>query len=429
MFNPLQYPICFQTPERLSGESAWTRHIPFALTLMQTLRPKVLVELGTHGGDSYCAFCQAVQELGLSTTCFAVDTWTGDAHSGYYDPEIYTQLKQHHDSRYGRFSTLVKSDFDAARGRFADGSIDLLHIDGFHTYDAVRNDFDTWLSAMSSQGVVLVHDTQVRERDFGVWKFWREVRQEYDHFELPHGYGLGVLAVGRDLPDQFRWLMEEARRSQTLHRFFDSVGAQFELSQTLKHYHADLVEKYTEVERQRGELAAAAAQAAQWSEQQAEFVRRQAETEQTAEAAIQQAQQRLSAQAAEFQTQLLSEQHRLAQSHAHCQHLELEVAHRDRQLAAQALEVQKSLLHVEQQAQHIAALSREVSALQVRLARTEQYYRQLRFRAAERLNGLLRRVGFVHSLAKGAVQRAARWKQRLQRKRLYRILSGSNTAA
>ena len=87
-FNPMDHPVVFSAPRRVTPLSAWHDHIPFAMYLVSLLRPKVIVELGTQSGDSYCAFCQAVQELNLDTRCYAVDNWEGDAHSGYYGPEI-----------------------------------------------------------------------------------------------------------------------------------------------------------------------------------------------------------------------------------------------------------------------------------------------------------------------------------------------------
>src|SRR5579875_2066280 len=65
-------------PRRYTRWSAWHEHIPFAMYAVGAFRPRVLVELGAHAGDSYCAFCQAVMEEGLETRCYAIDTWEGD---------------------------------------------------------------------------------------------------------------------------------------------------------------------------------------------------------------------------------------------------------------------------------------------------------------------------------------------------------------
>jgi len=211
MFNPLKYPAAFANPHWITDSSAWVTHIPFGMALVQMLRPRVLVELGTLKGDSYCGFCEAVADSKLPTKCFAVDTWHGDQHVPMPEGQQWlNELRAHHDPRYGAFSTLLQMDFDAAVSRFEDGSIDLLHIDGYHTYEAVKHDYETWRGKLSERAVVLFHDTDVREKDFGVWKFWQEVSAGKPAFEFKHGHGLGVLGEGAQLPAEFVAFIQEA---------------------------------------------------------------------------------------------------------------------------------------------------------------------------------------------------------------------------
>jgi hypothetical protein len=181
--------------------SAWYGHIPFAFWLIENLKPEIFVELGTHYGVSYCAFNQAIQKLQLITKSYGIDTWKGDEHAGFYGEEVYTQLSTYHDQKYNSFSRLVRSTFDEAVNHFADKSIDILHIDGLHSYEAVKHDYETWLPKLSNRSVVLFHDINVRERGFGVWKLWEELKKQYPHFSFLHYHGLGILSVGNNLPE------------------------------------------------------------------------------------------------------------------------------------------------------------------------------------------------------------------------------------
>jgi len=231
-FNPLDYPICLAFPLWLE-ETSWEEHIPFGMFAVSALRPKVLVELGTFRGVSYCAFCQAVKTTKMATKCFAVDTWQGDEHAGSLESSALPKLRAHHDPLYKDFSRLIQSTFDEARAHFEEKSIDLLHIDGFHTYEAVKHDFETWLPKMSDRGVILFHDTNVRDRNFGVWRLWSEVKEGRPHFEFLHGHGLGVLAVGREIPSEFGFLFNANENELKLIReLFYSLGLRIEVARS-----------------------------------------------------------------------------------------------------------------------------------------------------------------------------------------------------
>lgn len=213
-------------PHRRTAIESWQPHTPFASALVSLLKPRLFVELGTHMGDSYCAICETVLARGLSTQCVAIDCWQGDEHAGEYGHEVLADLKAHHDELYSEFSRLHQAYFDEAVETFQDGEIDLLHIDGLHTAQAVQHDFDTWRPKLSDHAVVLFHDTQVRDNDFGVYKVWSALSQEFPHFEFEHGSGLGVLLVGSACPEavvHLCHLSDEAK--QTLRDLYEALGA------------------------------------------------------------------------------------------------------------------------------------------------------------------------------------------------------------
>ncbi len=54
---------------------------------MEAAKPQRFVELGTHFGTSYFAFCQAAERLDLDCESWAVDTWQDDEHAGFYGEE------------------------------------------------------------------------------------------------------------------------------------------------------------------------------------------------------------------------------------------------------------------------------------------------------------------------------------------------------
>jgi O-antigen biosynthesis protein len=294
---------CFWWPERLDGNSAWLEHAPFAFWIVEALRPRVVVELGTLKGCSYFALCQAVKQLELYTRCYAVDTWQGDKHTGFYGEDVFRDLRSYHDVRYASFSTLIRSTFDEALPHFIDHTIDLLHIDGWHDYEQVKHDFTSWRSKMSDRGVVLFHDINVRERGFGVARLWEELCSDFPHFQFLHGYGLGVLGVGENLPAPILSLFAAAaseratsqvreayaRLGGTLSLHFANEGLTSELTQKT----ADMQALQNEAARQSREIGTlqqkAALQLAQAAQMEAELIsarRRMEELEIAVEALV-----------------------------------------------------------------------------------------------------------------------------------------------
>lgn len=214
--------MIFENPKRLSGPFGWIGHIPFSFFITQLLKPKILVELGVHTGNSYNAFCQAIDYLKIDTKCYGVDHWKGDVQAEFYDESIFSDLKQYQEEHYKSFSLLLRMDFDDATEYFDNGVIDILHIDGFHTYEAVKHDFFNWLPKMSDHSVVLFHDTQLMKSGFGVHKFWEEISSDYPSFEFYHSFGLGILKTGEKADDLLFSL--EKQNKDFIRNFFRKLG-------------------------------------------------------------------------------------------------------------------------------------------------------------------------------------------------------------
>jgi hypothetical protein len=173
--------------------STWVDHLPFGYDIVAATKPRIAVELGTQHGLSYFCFCQSMQENRIDGLCYAVDTWAGDDHTGSYDDTVFNTVQKHARAQYPNITYLMRMLFNDALAHFSDDSIDLLHIDGLHTYEAVSEDFQNWLPKVRPGGVILFHDIQARMMDFGAWRFWEEIAPKYNTFEFKQGFGLGVL--------------------------------------------------------------------------------------------------------------------------------------------------------------------------------------------------------------------------------------------
>jgi hypothetical protein len=221
------------SPKSVEFPYPWIGHIPFMCWFLKELKPKIFVELGTHLGNSYFSACQLVKESKLKTKCFAVDTWEGDEQSGYYGNQVFEQVSSNNIANYQEFSKLIRMKFDDAVLHFKDQSIDLLHIDGLHTYEAVHHDFTTWLPKMSTDGFIIFHDTKVTERGFGVWKLWSELIKLYpNNFEFDHSYGLGVIGLGRhcNIESLYNFFSEKEKFKNYFSVLGESIKNRYELN-------------------------------------------------------------------------------------------------------------------------------------------------------------------------------------------------------
>ena len=195
---------------KYTAPSSWWQHVPIAHSLVELIKPEIIVELGSHYGVSFFSFCEAAEKFSPHSFVYAIDTWEGDVQAGFYGEDVYRKVNTYAEINHKQRARLLRCKFDDAVKQFKDNSIDLLHIDGLHTYEAVKHDWETWVGKVKHGGTVLLHDWNVKDPGFGVWKLWEEIKEDnrFKCIQLANGYGLGIATYTEIIPEWHSVILE-----------------------------------------------------------------------------------------------------------------------------------------------------------------------------------------------------------------------------
>jgi len=196
--------------------------------------------------------CQAVKDANLKTKLYAIDTWKGDKQAGFYGEEVISEVIKIKNQFYQKQKIiLLRTSFDEAFLKYSKQSIDLLHIDGLHTYDAVKHDLSNWLSKVSKDGVVVLHDIEEKKEDFGVYKLWAELKQKYCTIEFHHSHGLGILFLNKEKNNKVKMF------ETVWQKYYPLLCDNINLKKNIQSYKLHLLKALDEVTTYKNELQSA----------------------------------------------------------------------------------------------------------------------------------------------------------------------------
>ena len=174
-------------------ETAWKGHILYIYNQIKIWKPKTVVELGVYLGHSLATMAEGCRDEGLETKLYGVDHFKGDEHSGMFGKNI-EDIATECLSQYPNV-TLIKKTFNEALKDWK-GDIDLLHIDGRHFYEDIKEDFENWEKFVPKGGHIILHDTQVTERNFGIGRYFEELKEQHPDWKFKErleSHGLGII--------------------------------------------------------------------------------------------------------------------------------------------------------------------------------------------------------------------------------------------
>lgn len=179
-----------QVPEEMVG----------LFEMVSRLQPKSALEIGTCTGGTLFMTCQVADPC---ATVVSVDLPGGRFGRGYLWPRKFVYRRFAKDNQ--ALHLLRKDSHDRKtlaliRSLLGGELLDFLFIDGDHTYDGVRADFEMYAPLVRKGGLVAVHDIAKHppQVECEVDRFWNEIKQQYPHTEIvkdpQQGWaGIGVL--------------------------------------------------------------------------------------------------------------------------------------------------------------------------------------------------------------------------------------------
>ena len=179
-----------------------TSELMSLLGMLRAFRPGLIMEIGTHkGGTLYCWPYVATEDA----TIISLDLPNGPFGGGYAEQDaakFQTFLKDKQSLICLRKDSHLRETFDTVVRVLGGKKIDFLFIDGDHTYDGVKADFEDYSPLVRQGGLIAFHDIKPNPNmpECQVHVFWQEIKQAFKHYEfidqsrtVQYGMGIGVL--------------------------------------------------------------------------------------------------------------------------------------------------------------------------------------------------------------------------------------------
>jgi predicted O-methyltransferase YrrM len=171
------------------------------LKRIEVRQPKTILEIGTARGGTLFLFTRAAHReaylvsLDLPNGQFGGELVTHPSLREMILPRMALPRQTMH---FLRGNSHIDETYQATMAVLAGRNLDVLFIDGDHSYDGVKADFEMYKPVVSREGIVAFHDVAQHSKNSGceVSEFWSEVKHSYRHEEIIENSDQGWAGVG-----------------------------------------------------------------------------------------------------------------------------------------------------------------------------------------------------------------------------------------
>jgi hypothetical protein len=179
-------------PESITG---WGGKNPIFETLINQVKPSLIVEIGSWKGQSAITMAETCQKLQLDSTIVCIDTWLGSEEHFLRYPKALLRKHGYPSLYYQFLSNVVNRELHNMIVPLPTTSIigarilrrfklyaDLIYIDGSHRYADVVADITAFIPLLSKNGILFGHD----------YRRWTSVCRAVRHFCRRNGFSHSV---------------------------------------------------------------------------------------------------------------------------------------------------------------------------------------------------------------------------------------------
>jgi hypothetical protein len=184
--------------QALIGPMQVREEIAGLLAILGKRRIKRFMEIGTAKGGTLFLFCKT---FGSGASGISVDLPNGKFGGGYpeYRIPLYQSFAGNGQSLHLlRANSHDPSTLEKAKGLLGKAELDFLFIDGDHTYEGVKRDFELYSPFVKKGGIIAMHDIAAHPPKLNchVDEFWKEAKRKYKSKELIHDRKQGWGGIG-----------------------------------------------------------------------------------------------------------------------------------------------------------------------------------------------------------------------------------------
>jgi len=168
------------------------------LEIVKKEKPRFILEIGTAKGGTLFLFSQVIPD---GANIISVDLPKGEFGGGYSKwkiPFYKSFAKKNQKINLLRANSHSEETFEKVKKILNGNKLDFLFIDGDHSYEGVKKDFEMYSVLVKKNGVIALHDIlkHATEPECQVNKFWDEIKKKNNFVEVIGDKKQGWAGIG-----------------------------------------------------------------------------------------------------------------------------------------------------------------------------------------------------------------------------------------